>query len=239
MTLKAQLAEQQNRLQSAEMSEQTQKLQRATELAEAKMRGSAAESEIALRGTARQAETQTRNKAEQAEADLREKLRREREEAIQKAKRIGQQILDPMKRLGKAAGASLWRAGKHLGTSIKQSHHQAKTRAEQIQTIQELRELGALEELPSGKEGVKVTLTLLKLPPSPSLLQMRIQLRGVLPEIQAAGGLISLESISTSTQTAQAILPTPEFAKIAKSLSEHDIGIDIDTSMLIPTEEVT
>lgn len=99
-----------------------------------------------------------------------------------------------------------------------------------LKLLKKLRQLGAIEHLDAGADGVRVSLQCrLKLTE-----QSRIRRRDVLKseferiadDLSKEGVKVDLDSISVSGQTVEAVLPLDKYDDLTDKLSKQDVRVD-------------
>lgn len=104
--------------------------------------------------------------------------------------------------------------------------------------IQKLRNLGAISSLPTGKEGVRVSLQYKPRLDEPSRGARRDILHREFEKIAAEcaqeGTQVDLGSLSVSGQTVEAVLPVEAYDRLVNDLEQKDVRVDdlIDRQVL-------
>ena len=102
--------------------------------------------------------------------------------------------------------------------------------------LAQLRRTGAIGNLSSGMEGIKITLMVQDLPK-----MTRVDLRKALTErfalvakdISTLGGEVDLKSISVAAKTTNAILPIDNYQDIVRALEKQKIRVDVSREYLL------
>lgn len=99
-----------------------------------------------------------------------------------------------------------------------------------LKLVKKLRQLGAIEHLDAGADGVRVSLQCrLKLTD-----QSRTQRRDILKseferiahDLSSEGAKVDLDSMSVSGQTVEALLPLDKYDHLTDKLSKQDVRVD-------------
>ena len=99
--------------------------------------------------------------------------------------------------------------------------------------LDKLYKLGAVERLPTGEDGVRVSLQYQSKFTEPSRSHRRNALQTTFENISKAihseGAQIDMKSLSVSGQTVEAVLPIDKYDNIAAKLNEQDVRVDLLT----------
>jgi len=97
-------------------------------------------------------------------------------------------------------------------------------------TIKKLRNLGALSRLPTGEEGVRVSLQYKPRLEEPSRSVRRDILHREFQKIASEGvpegSSVDLESLSVSGQTVEAVLPVQHYDRLVNDLEQREVRVD-------------
>lgn len=111
-------------------------------------------------------------------------------------------------------------------------------RAVDMKLLKKLRQLGAIEHLDAGADGVRVSLQYRSRLADPSRARRRDILKSeferIAHDLITEGAKVDLDSMSVSGQTVEAVLPLDKYDHLKDELSKQDVRVDPLT-----TEQVT
>jgi hypothetical protein len=108
----------------------------------------------------------------------------------------------------------------------------------EMKLLKKLRQIGAIEHLDAGVDGVRVSLQCRLKLTDPSRTGRRNILKSeferIARDLSKEGAKVDLDSISVSGQTVEAVLPLDKYDHLTDALSKQDVRVDPVT-----TEQIT
>lgn len=99
-----------------------------------------------------------------------------------------------------------------------------------LKLLKKLRELGAIEHLEAGADGVRVSLQYRSRLTEPSRDRRRdiliSEFKRIAHDLITEGAKVDLNSISVSGQTVEAVLPLDKYDQLTDELSKQDVRVD-------------
>lgn len=99
-----------------------------------------------------------------------------------------------------------------------------------VKMLKKLRQLGAIEHLDAGTDGVRVSLQYRSRLTDPSRARRRdilkSQFERIAHDLVSEGAKVDLDSMSISGQTVEAVLPVDKYDDLTNELSKQDVRVD-------------